>query len=114
MASGLQVWDAGATLIFDETTPVTKFLGTVTIGEGYTGADQSGSIVDARFTQYAQHVGFWCRIDGGFSIDGFDPTWRFDGNSLIWTYPRPVQYYTINGTTYMFNRPRVTIIYGIR
>lgn len=112
--SGLQVWDSGGTLIFDETTPVIKFLGTATIGEGHTGEAQSGSIVDGRFTQYAQHVGFWARIDGGFGVDGYDATWRFEGNSLIWTYPRPVQYIYINGVPYLFNRPRITIIYGIR
>jgi len=115
MADGLRVWDAGGTLMFDETSPVIKFLGTATVGfsvggQNYTGDAKSGSIYDARLTQYSQHVAFWCRIDGKFDSGGFDATWRQEGNSLIWTYPRAVVYY--NG--YMYNRPEQTIVYGIR
>ena len=116
MATGLQVWDAGGNLTFDQTTPVVKFLGTATIGwnpggVGHTGEARSGSIIDSRFTQFAQHVPFWCRIDGGYDNEGYDATWRFDGNSLIWTFPREQVFY-ING--YAYNRPKQTIIYGIR
>lgn len=115
MADGLMVWDGSGNVMFSQTTQVVKFLGIATIGWGpggtnYTGAAQSGSIYDARFTQYAQHVAFWARIDGAFDSEGYDATWRQEGNSLIWTYPRPVAY--INGNTY--NRPQQTIIYGIR
>lgn len=111
MAGGLQVWDNGGALIFNETTPVVKFLGSVTIGANYTGAGHENAVVDARFTQFAQHVGFWCRIDGLFSVEGSDATWRFDGNSLIWTYPEVAPRY-INGA--LINRPQQTIVYGIR
>lgn len=114
MADGLRVWDGNGTLMFDETSPVIKFLGTATIGTvgstNYTGQAKSGSIYDARLTQYAQHVAFWCRIDGAYDSEGFDATWRQDGNSLIWTYPRDAVVY--NG--YVYNRPIQTIIYGIR
>lgn len=115
MADGLRVWDANGVPTFDETSPCIKFLNTVTIGwspakPNYTGDAQSGSIYDARLTQYAQHVAFWCRIDGIFDNDGFDATWRQEGNSLIWTYPRPPLW--LNGTLY--NRPQQTIVYGIR
>jgi len=113
--SGLWVGLPDGTVTFDNTTPVVKFLGTATIGwapagANYTGDVQSGSITDVRFTQYANHVVFWCRIDGAFSSDGYDATWSISGNTLTWTYPRPVQY--INGNTY--NRPVQTIMYGIR
>lgn len=115
MADGLAIWDTSGTVMFDATTPVVKFLGEVTIGwapggTNYTGTAKTGSIYDARLTQYAQHVAFWCRIDGAFDSEGFDATWRQDGNSLIWTYPREVAVY--NGYTY--NRPQQRIIYGIR
>lgn len=115
MADGLQVWDASGNTMFDATTPVVKFLGEVTIGwspgsPNYTGTAKTGSIYDARLTQYAQHVAFWARIDGAFDSDGFDATWRQEGNSLIWTYPRDAV--TYNGTVY--NRPQQRIVYGIR
>jgi len=112
---GLWVGLQDGTTTFDQTTAVVKFLGTTTIGvtpggASYTGEAQSGSIVDARFTQFAMHTPFWCRIDGGFDSQGFDATWSFNGSSLIWTYPRPAEY--ANGLLY--TRPVQTIIYGIR
>lgn len=116
MADGLQVWDANGVSIFNQTTQVVKFLGTATIGwspgrTNYTGEAASGSIVDARFTQYPGHVAFWCRIDGAVNADGYDATWTQSGNSLIWTFPRS-QALWLNGSLY--NRPEQTIIYGIR
>lgn len=120
MPSGLQIWDANGALIFDETTPVVKFLGQLTIGSfgpqrDYTGAAQSGSITDPRFTMYAQHVPFWCRSDLAFNNEGFDAAWTLSGNTLTWTYPRPDPYpVTIDGVSYYMHRPVQTIIYGIR
>ncbi len=97
---------------FDQTTPLVKFLGQVTIGVGYTGEPYQGSIYDPRFTQYALHRPDWCRIDGGFNSEGFDARWHFEGNSLIWTYPiQQPSYVTINGIPTLVNRPRQTISY---
>lgn len=115
MADGLRVWDAGATLIFDETTPVIKFLGTLSVGQSYTGATQQGVVTDPRFTQFAQHVPFWARNDGGFTSDGTDCEFRFEGNNLIWTFPRADPgYLNSNGQPYYYARPNIRIIYGIR
>lgn len=109
MADGLSIWDENGILIFDETSPVVKFLGTLTIGANNTGEVQSGSISDERFTQYAQHSTFWSRIDGGYNVDEYDAAISISGNTLTWVYPKPPAY--INGTLY--NRPTQTIIYGI-
>ncbi|NLS28151.1 hypothetical protein S2M10_31600 [Sphingomonas sp. S2M10] len=115
MPVGLWVGLEDGTTLFNQTTAVVKFLGAATIGAApggpsFTGDAQSGSIVDARFTQFAMHVPFWCRIDGGFDDAGYDATWSVSGSSLIWTFPRPAEY--SNGLLY--NRPVQTIIYGIR
>lgn len=119
MPQGLWVGTPDGTTIFDQTTPVIKFLGTLSIG-GYsqpapTGIARSGSIYDPRFTQFAGHTPFWCRNDGGFDTEGFDAQWAFDGNWLVWTYPRenPSPIY-INGVAYYSGRPNQRIIYGIR
>ncbi len=120
MADGLQVWDGSGTTMFDATTQVVKFLGTITIGwspsgANYTGDARSGSLSDGRFTQYGGHVPFFARIDGGYANDYSDAQWSFSGNTLTWTYPlADPKYVTLNGTTYPAARPVQTIIYGIR
>ena len=119
MPQGLWVGAPDGTAIFDQTTPVVKLLGTLQIGGSsnphYTGAAQSGTIYDQRFTQYAGHTPFWCRIDGGFDNEGYDATWTFNGNYLTWTYPLPQDgALTLNGWTYYYGRPNQRIIYGIR
>jgi len=117
--SGLQVWDGGGSLIFDETTPVIKFLGYLTIGgmgpPYYTGATKTGTVVDGRFTQYAGHTPFWFRVDGGISTEGYDANFSFNGNTMTWDYPRDSDgALVLNGTVYYTGRPTQTIIYGIR
>lgn len=112
MPTGLMLLLPDGTVTFDQTTPLVKQLGELTIGADYTGAAYQGSIYDPRFTQYAQHRAVWCRIDGGFNVDGFDARWHFEGNSLIWTYPvQQPSYITVNGSTFLVNRPRQTISY---
>lgn len=110
MADGLRAWDANGVLMFDETSPVVKFLGTLTIGANNTGAAQSGTISDGRFTQYAQHVPFWSRIDGGYNNDKYDAAITISGNTLTWNYPNAAAYST---TGELYNRPTQTLIYGI-
>lgn len=117
--SGLQVWDGGGNLIFDQTTPVVKFLGTVVIGgignPSYTGSAQSGSVTDPRFTQFAGHTPFVCRIDGGVTTAQYDAVWSFNGNVLTWYYPRSDPgSLVIDGATYHMNRPTQRIVFGIR
>jgi hypothetical protein len=102
MADGLRVWDESGTLIFDETTQTIKMLGLLGVGTNYTGGANSGSIVDGRFTQYPGHVGFFARIDGGASFEGYDATFSISGNTLSWSFPNPGQY------------PNQVILYGIR
>lgn len=59
-----------------------KIFGTVTAGPGNT----SGSVVDPRFTAYANHDPFYARIelDSGSGVTG--PTWVITGNTLSWSY----------------------------
>jgi hypothetical protein len=102
MADGLRIWDESGTLIFDETTQTIKMLGLLGVGDNYTGGANSGSIVDGRFTQYGGHVGFWARIDGGASFEGYDATFSISGNTLSWSFP--------NGNFH----PNQIILYGIR
>lgn len=112
MPSGLEVSLPDGIVIFGGTTPLLKFLGTLTIGADFTGAAYQGSIYDPRFTQYAQHRPDWCRIDGGFDVENFDARWHFEGNSLIWTYPEQQPAYTnVNGVPRLTNRPKQTISY---
>lgn len=112
MPSGLMLSLSDGTVTFDQTMPLVKFLGTITIGADYTGAAYQGSIYDPRITQYALHRPDWCRIDGGFNSEAIDARWQFDGNSLIWTYPiQQPQYVTVNGSSFLINRPKQTISY---
>lgn len=109
MPNGLQIRDANNILIFDETSPVVKFLGTASIGRDYTGEAASGSITDARFTAYAQHTPFYARIDGGFEFGGIDANITISGNTLTWSYPYPPTYF--GGS--LGNRPNQTFVYGV-
>jgi hypothetical protein len=109
MPSGIQIRDENNVLVFDETSPVVKFLGSASIGASYTGEQGSGTIVDGRFTAYPQHTPFYARIDGGFEFGGIDANISISGNTLTWTYPYPASYN--NGT--MYNRPNQTFVYGI-
>lgn len=112
MSTGLMLFLQDGTVTFDQTTPVVKFLGTLSVGASYTGAAYQGSIYDPRFTQYALHAPDWCRIDGGFNSDALDARWHFEGNSLIWTFPvQQPAYVTVNGVSVLTNRPNQTISY---
>lgn len=110
MPAGLQVWDANGVLILDRTSPVVKFLGYLSIGSSYTGAQQSGTITDARFTQYAGLTPFWTAIDGSFSIEGYTANVSIAGNVLNWSYPNNDPFF-ISGR--YLARPNMTLVYGI-
>lgn len=111
MPAGLQIWDSNGILIHDQTTPVVKLLGTFSIGSSFTGPQQSGTIVDSRFTQYPGLNGYCSFINGFISIEGYSPTLSISGNTLTWSYPRPDPL-LISGS--YLARPNCTFIYWIQ
>lgn len=110
MPVGLGISDANGNVIFDDTTSIIKILGYLSIGNSYTGSQQSGSVTDARFTQYPGSTSFWAAIDGTFTVDGYTAIVTISGNVLNWSYPINDPFF-INGA--YLARPNMTLIYGI-
>lgn len=102
----LRTWDpiTGAPMLaFGDRTA--KFAGVATIGWATTGSTKTGTLVDARFTQYAGCIPFATAIGGGLNPRGGAPTLTISGTTLTWAYP--LDYAAA------FSRPDTTFIYGI-
>jgi hypothetical protein len=110
MPQGLQIWDTSGNSIFDVTTGLIKFLGTVTVGKDYTGATTSGTVTDSRFTSYTAHTAFFANITSTPDQDYSEVEIVISGNTLTWTYPNPTPEYS-GGV--LINRPNAFIVYGI-
>ena len=96
MSQGLQVWDAGGTLVMDTTTRVATLVGRVTTGtsSGSVSNPALGKGVPIYFAvldQSAQTNSYW-QYYPSFSISGTTLSWSFSDNypqyraSLIVTY----------------------------
>lgn len=101
MTVGIQVWDAAGNLILDWTDSVAKVLGEASIGTSYTGATQTGTITDTRFTSMTGHTPFFCVISGDSWNVELSPTFSISGNVLSWNFPHATQ------------RPDTVFIYGV-
>lgn len=66
---------------------IAKFMGLATVGWATTGGQQSGTITDARFTQYPGCQAFAIVISGGFDTRGGAVRISISGNTLTWSYP---------------------------
>ena len=99
MPVGFQAFAADASLVLDLTSRVLKIFTTATIGTGFTTAS-TGTITDARFTQYAGCVPFVAIIGGSYGAPIVNPTLSITGTVLTWTFPSASQ-------------PVTTFMYGI-
>lgn len=66
-----------------------KFMGFSTIGWNTTGGAQSGTITDARFTQYPGSEPLAFPVNGTFDTRGAGAKLTISGNTLTWSYPYP-------------------------
>lgn len=107
MAYGLEAWNASGVKTIGITTKVAKFFGVASIGNSYTGTAVSGTITDARFTQYSGHTPFAMSINGGIDPEGNTVLFSFSGNTLTWSFPNGSQ------SPGAFTRPDNIITYGI-
>ncbi len=84
---------------------VAKFMGIASVGWSTTGGTRSGTITDARFTQYPGCTSFAIMIDGGFDTRGGGVQLSISGNTLTWSYPL--------AASASYTRGDATFIYGI-
>jgi hypothetical protein len=82
-----------------------KFMGIMSVGWSYTGTQQSGAIVDGRFTQYPGCEPLVFVIAAGFDIDGGAVALSISGDTLTWSYAKP--------EALPRNRVNATVAYGI-
>lgn len=99
----LRTWDAAGRQTLNIDTRVAKFMGVASIGWDYTGGTKSGTIVDARFTQFPNVQPFVMVINGNIDIGGYMASLSINGNTLTWNFPRDAaQTYTRPNTTFMY------------
>jgi len=82
-----------------------KFMGFRSVGWSFTGGDQSGTIVDGRFTQYPGCEPNAFVVASGFDNMGGGLILSISGNTLTWRYPYP--------EAVQFKRVNTTFVYGI-
>ena len=80
--AGLTVWDDQGRVVFDTTSQVVKYFGTVTIG-GSAGA--SGTVVDARFSLGTPYI--YAFIENVNITNNWAPTISVSGTTLSWSFP---------------------------
>lgn len=87
MAYGVEAWNAAGIKTIGINTKIAKFFGVANIGNSYTGTAVSGTITDARFTQYSGHVPFAMPLSGGIDTEGNLAVFSISGNTLTWSFP---------------------------
>lgn len=107
MAYGLEAWNASGIKTIGITTKVAKFFGVASVGNSHTFGATSGTITDARFTQYSGHTPFAMSISGGIDPNGNVLILSISGNTLTWSFPNGSQ------EPGAFTRPNNIITYGI-
>jgi hypothetical protein len=101
MSVGFQTLDGSGGVITDLGDRIAKFLGSLNVGASYNGGAASGSITDARLTQYAGTTPWFGIISSTFFRHEEHPVVTISGNTLSWSFP--------SGSTL----PNTTIIYGL-
>ncbi len=82
---------------------IAKFMGQATVGWSTTGGQRSGTITDARFTQYPGCQPFAFVVRGGFDTRGGGLQLSISGNTLTWSYPTAAAAsYTRGDATFMY------------
>ena len=101
----LQTWAEDGTPMLRLNDRIMKFMGQASVGWSYTGSQQSGTIVDGRFSQYPGCVPVAFVISGGLDLRGGGVNLSISGNTLTWSYPNP--------TGEAYARVNATFVYGI-
>ena len=87
MPQGLEINDSAGNLVLGLTDDILKIFGVLSIGQSYTGTNQTGTLTDSRFTAYSGSASFYILIAGEQYNPRYDAAISISGNVLTWTFP---------------------------